>query len=171
MIGVIYRNTPYLLDQPGPGVSAVHASDGTTNTSSSLPAVQVFWFCHQRLGLCLAISRLPLGRPACNWCCLSWICFTNHCYCHSNTLCYQVRTHSIACYSYFILTPHILHSAQRFPFLSKRTYYKFYGFYFLWLFVYKYLVDISFIFVSCTRLDDEIVSLTDLCKCWEANDV
>ena len=43
--------------------------------------------------------------------------------------------------------------------LSQRTHYGFHGFYFLYLFTYKYFVDTSFIFVSCTSLNRESVSV------------
>jgi hypothetical protein len=43
--------------------------------------------------------------------------------------------------------------------LSHRDNYGFHGFYFLLLFVYKYFVDTSFIFVTCTNVDGESVSV------------
>ena len=49
--------------------------------------------------------------------------------------------------------------AKRVKMLSQRESYGFHGFYFLWIFVYKYLVDTSFIFVSCTNLDGDYVSV------------
>lgn len=49
-------------------------------------------------------------------------------------------------------------SANRVRKLSHRDNYGFHGFYFLLLFVYKYFVDTSFIFISCTSVDGESVS-------------
>ena len=53
-------------------------------------------------------------------------------------------------------------SANRVKQLSHRENYGFHGFYLLLLFVYKYFVDTSFIFVSCTNVDGESVSTHDL---------
>lgn len=58
---------------------------------------------------------------------------------------------------FFSLYP--CNSANRVKRLSHRENYGFHGFYFLFLFVYKYFVDASFIFVSCTKLQGESVKL------------
>lgn len=48
-------------------------------------------------------------------------------------------------------------SAKRSRRLSQRDNYGFHGFYFLFLFIYKYILDASFNFISCTQLDGEYV--------------
>ena len=52
----------------------------------------------------------------------------------------------------------ILFSAKRSKWLSERQ--SFNGFHFLYVFVYKYFLDTSFIFISCTLLGDNYVSVT-----------
>ena len=49
-------------------------------------------------------------------------------------------------------------SANRSRKLSHRERYGFHGFYFLFLFIYKYFVDTSFTFISCTNVDGDSVS-------------
>ena len=56
-------------------------------------------------------------------------------------------------------------SANRIRMLSHREHYGFHGFYLLFLFVYKYFVDTSFIFISCTNIDGDYVSCVSVCVC------
>lgn len=68
------------------------------------------------------------------------------------------------CYLWSPLSPNLsLFSANRSQKLSHRERYGFHGFYFLFLFIYKYFVDTSFTFISCTKVDGRSVS----CKCFK----
>lgn len=60
------------------------------------------------------------------------------------------KRHDLKCV--FVL---LYFSANRVNFLGHREKYGFHGFYFLFLFIYKYILDTSFIFVSCTFLEGE----------------
>ena len=51
---------------------------------------------------------------------------------------------------------YLFNSAKRLKSLSERQ--SFNGFHFLYVFVYKYFLDTSFIFISCTLLGDNYVS-------------
>jgi len=50
-------------------------------------------------------------------------------------------------------------SARHVKVLSHREQYGFHGFYFLLLIVYKYIIDTSFILVSCTNVNGKQVIL------------
>lgn len=70
-------------------------------------------------------------------------------------LCGRIDNVHVHC---ILLIPVCVCRARRFRFLSNRKRYGFNGFHFLYLFVYKYFLDTSFIFLSCTLLDDQYVS-------------
>ena len=48
-------------------------------------------------------------------------------------------------------------SARHVKMLSHREQYGFHGFYFLLVFIYKYIIDTSFILVSCTNVNQKQV--------------
>ncbi len=53
-------------------------------------------------------------------------------------------------------------SANKIKMLSHRENYGFHGFYFLLLFVFKYIMDTSFLFISCSGVNGESVSLLNV---------
>ena len=60
--------------------------------------------------------------------------------------------------------------ANRSQKLSHRERYGFHGFYFLFLFIYKYFVDTSFTFISCTKVDGQSVSGKYWSPCMHVSD-